>query len=132
MIKKKFTSNPKRHNEFVKKLLVMDKIQAEHSQAPGSSVAEAAAAAATSGAQKVRIADSQFLQFTSMLMAQLIQGKAKGKAAAKGGVKYTPLEMQVLAVKAKHPDAVLFVECGYRYRFFGEDAEVKKSDSNPH
>lgn len=62
-----------------------------------------------------------------MLMPQFIQGKAKGKAAAKGGVKYTPLEMQVLAVKAKHPDAVLFVECGYRYRFFGEDAEVQKN-----
>lgn len=37
---------------------------------------------------------------------------------------YTPLEQQYLSIKASHPDAVLFVECGYRYRFFDEDAEV--------
>ena len=38
--------------------------------------------------------------------------------------KYTPLEMQYVEIKEKYPDAVLFVECGYKYRFFGEDAEV--------
>lgn len=38
--------------------------------------------------------------------------------------KYTPLEQQYLEIKNKHPSAVLFVECGYKYRFFGEDAEV--------
>ena len=37
---------------------------------------------------------------------------------------YTPLELQFLEVKAQYPDVILFVECGYRYRFFGEDAEV--------
>ena len=37
---------------------------------------------------------------------------------------YTPLEQQYIAIKAQHPDAILFVECGYKYRFFGEDAEV--------
>lgn len=37
---------------------------------------------------------------------------------------YTPLEQQYIAIKAKFPDAVLFVECGYKYRFFGEDAEI--------
>ena len=40
------------------------------------------------------------------------------------GKQYTPLEQQFIALKARHPDAVLFVECGYKYRFFGEDAEV--------
>ena len=34
------------------------------------------------------------------------------------------MEQQYLAIKAKHPDAVLFMECGYKYRFFGEDAEI--------
>ena len=29
-----------------------------------------------------------------------------------------------MEIKEKYPDAVLFVECGYKYRFFGEDAEV--------
>ena len=36
----------------------------------------------------------------------------------------TPLERQVAELKRKHPNVVMFVECGYRYRFFGEDAEV--------
>lgn len=40
------------------------------------------------------------------------------------GIKYTPLEQQVVALKAKHPNTVLFIECGYKYRFFGEDAEI--------
>lgn len=40
------------------------------------------------------------------------------------GVKYTPLELQFLAVKEKHPDVVLFVECGYKFKFFASDAVV--------
>ena len=43
---------------------------------------------------------------------------------------YTPLEQQYLAIKAQYPDAVLFVECGYKYRFFGEDAEVASKTLN--
>lgn len=38
--------------------------------------------------------------------------------------KYTPLEQQVVELKSKYPDVVLMVEVGYRYRFFGEDAEI--------
>ncbi|KAG0460562.1 hypothetical protein HPP92_020859 [Vanilla planifolia] len=38
--------------------------------------------------------------------------------------KYTPLEQQVLELKSDHPDVLLMVEVGYRYRFFGEDAET--------
>ncbi|KAJ6833348.1 DNA mismatch repair protein MSH3 [Iris pallida] len=37
---------------------------------------------------------------------------------------HTPLELQVLDLKSRHPDVLLMVEVGYRYRFFGEDAEV--------
>ena len=37
--------------------------------------------------------------------------------------KLTPLEQQVKALKDKYPDTLLMVECGYRYRFFGKDAE---------
>ncbi|CAN7939917.1 unnamed protein product [Ixodes hexagonus] len=37
---------------------------------------------------------------------------------------YTPLESQVVAIKERHPNTVLMVECGYRFRFFGEDAEL--------
>lgn len=39
-------------------------------------------------------------------------------------VSFTPLEQQVIAIKKKHLGVLLFVECGYRYRFFGEDAVV--------
>ncbi|XP_062227181.1 DNA mismatch repair protein MSH3 [Phragmites australis] len=42
-------------------------------------------------------------------------------AAGKG---YTPLEQQVVDLKACHPDVLLMVEVGYRFRFFGEDAAV--------
>ena len=38
--------------------------------------------------------------------------------------KYTPLEEQFIRIKSQYPDAILFVECGYKYRFFGSDAEV--------
>jgi DNA mismatch repair protein MSH3 len=41
--------------------------------------------------------------------------------SAKG---YTPLEKQVLDLKALHRDVLLMVEVGYRFRFFGEDAAV--------
>ncbi|KAM4638531.1 DNA mismatch repair protein Msh3 isoform 7-T10 [Amazona ochrocephala] len=37
---------------------------------------------------------------------------------------YTPLELQFLEMKKQNKDAVLCVECGYKYRFFGEDAEA--------
>lgn len=48
-------------------------------------------------------------------------GKAR---SGRGGSKFTPLEEQYKAVKEQHPDTLLFVECGYKYRFFGEDAEI--------
>ncbi|CAN0227940.1 unnamed protein product, partial [Laminaria digitata] len=48
-------------------------------------------------------------------------GRGKAAAAA-GGVKLTPMEQQVSDLKAQHPGVLLLVECGYRYRFFGEDA----------
>lgn len=50
--------------------------------------------------------------------------RGKGKGAASGRVKLTPMEQQVVDLKAKHPGVLLLVECGYRYRFFGEDALV--------
>ncbi|CAM9414281.1 unnamed protein product, partial [Ectocarpus sp. 8 AP-2014] len=50
------------------------------------------------------------------------RGKGKAAAAAAGRVKLTPMEQQVVDLKAKHPGVLLLVECGYRYRFFGDDA----------
>lgn len=31
----------------------------------------------------------------------------------------------MIQLKQQHKDALLAVECGYKYRFFGEDAEVR-------
>ncbi|KAL5554365.1 hypothetical protein UlMin_041766 [Ulmus minor] len=45
-------------------------------------------------------------------------------SSSKASVKYTPLEQQVVDLKEKYPDVLLMVEVGYRYRFFGEDAEI--------
>ncbi|KII88995.1 hypothetical protein PLICRDRAFT_160002 [Plicaturopsis crispa FD-325 SS-3] len=55
--------------------------------------------------------------------------KGKGKARADdevgpSGQTYTPLEQQVRALKTAHPDALLMIEVGYKYRFFGADAQV--------
>ena len=35
--------------------------------------------------------------------------------------KLTPLEEQVIDLKAKHPNILLMIACGYRYRFFGDE-----------
>ncbi|XP_028616023.1 DNA mismatch repair protein Msh3 isoform X2 [Grammomys surdaster] len=43
---------------------------------------------------------------------------------------YTPLELQYIDLKRQHEDAVLCVECGYKYRFFGEDAEIAARELN--
>lgn len=57
--------------------------------------------------------------------------RGKGKGAATGRVKLTPMEQQVVDLKAKHPGVLLLVECGYRYRFFGEDALAAAKVSIP-
>lgn len=38
--------------------------------------------------------------------------------------KLTPMEEQFLKIKRQHQDALLVVEVGYKFRFFGEDARV--------
>uniref|UniRef100_A0A669CMG1 DNA mismatch repair protein MSH3 n=1 Tax=Oreochromis niloticus TaxID=8128 RepID=A0A669CMG1_ORENI len=43
---------------------------------------------------------------------------------------FTPLEQQVIQLKQQHKDALLAVECGYKYRFFGEDAEIAAKELN--
>lgn len=58
----------------------------------------------------------------SELSGATSSSRGKGKGAAAGRVKLTPMEQQVVDLKAKHPGVLLLVECGYRYRFFGEDA----------
>jgi DNA mismatch repair protein MSH3 len=47
---------------------------------------------------------------------------SSSSSSSSGSADYTPLEKQVVALKKEHPDALLMVECGYRIRFFGDDA----------
>lgn len=49
-----------------------------------------------------------------------MKGKKKG---AKTG-KLTPMEIQMLDIKRQHMDAILIVEVGYKFKFFGEDARI--------
>ena len=54
-------------------------------------------------------------------------GDGDGAAAAgvsRGGQKMTPLEEQVKKHKAAHPGVVLLIEVGYKFHFYGEDANV--------
>ena len=47
------------------------------------------------------------------------------RGARKGTkTKLTPMEIQFLDIKRKHLDAILIVEVGYKFKFFGEDARV--------
>lgn len=48
----------------------------------------------------------------------------KGTAAKKSRGKLTPLLKQFLEIKHKHMDAILVVEVGYKFKFFGEDART--------
>ncbi|KAM7166813.1 DNA mismatch repair protein Msh3 isoform 1-T1 [Macrochelys suwanniensis] len=43
---------------------------------------------------------------------------------------YTPLELQFIEMKEQYKDAILCVECGYKYRFFGGDAEIAAKELN--
>ncbi|CAE6439755.1 unnamed protein product [Rhizoctonia solani] len=62
------------------------------------------------------------------------KGKRSKKAEEIGpaGLKYTPLEKQILALKKQHEDAILLFEVGYKFRqvtsFFGEDARVASKE----
>ncbi|KAJ2300411.1 Mismatch repair protein msh3 [Coemansia sp. RSA 353] len=65
------------------------------------------------------------LQVTSVLATPgSLEGTSLQLVERMPGVKYTPLETQVLDAKKSHPDTLLAVEVGYKFRFFGEDARI--------
>lgn len=71
----------------------------------------------------VMVEQSQFSKF-SHSSQNVTSVKGKSPIIKQTKIKYTPLEQQFLDIKDKYPDALLLVECGYKYRMFGEDAEV--------
>ena len=48
----------------------------------------------------------------------------KGAATKKAASKLTPMEKQFLDIKRDNMDALLIVEVGYKFKFFGEDARI--------
>eukprot|EP00898_Chlorokybus_atmophyticus_P006111 jgi/Chlat1/6500/Chrsp45S05988 len=58
------------------------------------------------------------------LHARSSNGHQSSRPGMLTGQKLTPLEQQVVEFKEKYPDVLLMVEVGYKYRFFGADAEI--------
>ena len=56
--------------------------------------------------------------------ARIFASKGRVGGGKKGGNKLTPMERQILDIKAEHDDTLLIVEVGYKFRFFGEDARI--------
>ncbi|KAJ7740749.1 muts domain V-domain-containing protein [Mycena maculata] len=76
--------------------------------------------------------DHAFTELTQMFSSKSGKGKTK-KVSRKpkavdeigpSGETWTPLEKQVLRLKKDNPSALLMIEVGYKYKFFGEDAKV--------
>ena len=56
------------------------------------------------------------------------QPKQNGRRKGQKTGKLTPMEKQVIEIKKAHPDILLVVEVGYKFRFFGEDARVASKE----
>ncbi|KAG0231398.1 Mismatch repair protein msh3 [Actinomortierella wolfii] len=52
-------------------------------------------------------------------------GSSKGK---KDKPPFTPLEKQFIEIKQQYPDAILCIEVGYKFKFFGEDAQIASKE----
>ena len=53
-------------------------------------------------------------------------GAAGAGAAGAAGASHTPLEEQYLRIRAANPGVLLVIEVGYKYKMFGDDAEVAR------
>ncbi|KAG6893142.1 hypothetical protein C0993_001921, partial [Termitomyces sp. T159_Od127] len=123
----------KRREAFRKKLLLENNRltrRPSHSELTGAASFLEAQEAESAGEDS----DHAFQELNALFSNK---SKGKGKAAGASGLKskrivklgpggepYTPLEKQVLQLKADNPGTILFFEVGYKYRFFGDDAKV--------
>ena len=69
------------------------------------------------------------------VLAEFAAPKQKGrpratKETSDNGIKYTPLEKQFLELRKAHPDVLLCVEVGYKFKFYGDDARVASRELN--
>ncbi|KAI8085362.1 DNA mismatch repair protein MutS [Thamnidium elegans] len=70
-------------------------------------------------ANKFGARDEQLLQ-----KRQYVESLMTDPATTIPRQKYTPLESQVVDLKARYPGCLLLIEVGYKFRFFGEDAKI--------
>jgi DNA mismatch repair protein MSH3 len=73
--------------------------------------------------------DEEAISATNVLREKYSAAKSKAtikpaEISASSTAKLTPLERQYVEIKKKHPDTILMIEVGYKFRFFGEDAKV--------
>jgi DNA mismatch repair protein MSH3 len=54
----------------------------------------------------------------------LLAAAASSSSSASTSIKYTPGELQYLALRDANPGVVLAIEIGYKFEFVGEDAEI--------
>ena len=52
------------------------------------------------------------------------------KSSPNSSTTYTPLERQILDLKAQHPGVLLIIEVGYKFKFYGDDARVAAQQLN--
>ncbi|KAG6831187.1 hypothetical protein H0H92_012327 [Tricholoma furcatifolium] len=127
-------ASKKRHEAFKKKLLLENNRLLKRPALPASDAVPAHIE--DSGSSSADESDQAFEELTSLFSNK---SKAKGKAKATntasqkskksvaigpGGEAYSPLEQQVLQLKAENPGTLLLFEVGYKYRFFGDDAKA--------
>ncbi|GAA5932860.1 mismatch repair protein MSH3 [Sporobolomyces koalae] len=71
------------------------------------------------------VSSSRFAHFAAKPTARSKSSMTKGSdTPAESAVKYTPLEHQVLALKAQHPGVLLAIEVGYKFKFYEQDAQT--------
>ncbi|XP_034241241.1 DNA mismatch repair protein Msh3-like [Thrips palmi] len=97
---------------------------------PRSRLIGAASSSLSSNCLEKMEEDSPDDGFKSNCGSRSLKNSEVASLAKFGKVKFTPLEQQVVDLKKEHPGVLLFVECGYKYRFFGEDAEIAAQELN--
>ncbi|KAF9975236.1 Mismatch repair protein msh3 [Actinomortierella ambigua] len=55
-------------------------------------------------------------------------GGSSGSRGKKDKSPFTPLEKQFIEIKQQYPDAILCIEVGYKFKFFGEDAQIASKE----
>ncbi|KAJ9474845.1 DNA mismatch repair protein MSH3 [Pseudozyma hubeiensis] len=89
------------------------------------------------GAQEETTTSNRFGRFAASASSSrrdsATNTKSKGKSKATesdSGSTYTPLEKQILELKASHPGVLLIIEVGYKLKFYGEDARIASKELN--